>query len=86
MVKFTDRFIKVPICVFNIKHKELTGNEDCKESWLKFNPMELSNYKPSYDEGEPDVEIVYIELKNGYGCLVYLSVSEFEKLLNNHMR
>ena len=72
---FTDRFVKLPIMVFSVKEQELTGNAIDSESWMKVNTMEISNYKPSYDEGEPDIEIVHVTLKNGYGALVYLSVS-----------
>lgn len=85
-MSFTDRYIKVPIQVFNLKEKELTGNENGVDSWMKFLPFELSNYKPSYDDGEPDVEITHITLKNGYSCLVYISPEEFEKLLNDSQK
>lgn len=81
---FTDRFIKVPIRVFSVKEEELTGNSVDTDSWLKFNPFDLSNYKPSYDDAEPDVEITHMTLKNGYGVLVYLSPKEFESLLNGN--
>lgn len=85
-MKFTDRFLEVPIRVYSIKVKELTDKEVCTPCWLKFNPFELSNYKPSWDEDEPDIEIVHITLKNGYSTLVYLSPHEFEKLINNFQK
>lgn len=83
---FTDRFIRVPIHVFDKKIQELTGQAPDIETWCAFNPMELSNYKPSYDEGEPEVEITHMTLKNGYGALVYLPPAEFEKLLNDYQK
>jgi hypothetical protein len=83
-MSFTDRFIKVPIHAYSRREEELTGNAKDFDSWLKLLPFELSNYKPSYDEQEPDIEITHIMLKNGEGCLVYLSPEAFEKLLNDH--
>lgn len=80
---FTDRFIKVPIKVYDVAQKELTGKEELEDSWLKFNPFELSNYKPSKDESVSDDPICHITLKNGYGTLVYMPVEELEKLLND---
>lgn len=38
-MSFTDRFLKVPISIFNVKEKELTGNENLEESWMKFLPF-----------------------------------------------
>lgn len=81
---FTDRFIKVPIHAYSRREEELTGNAKDFDSWLKFHPFELCTYKPSCDEDEPDIEITHITLKNGDGCLVYLSPTEFERLLNDH--
>ena len=83
---FTDRFIKLPIVVFSQKQQDLTGNAEDNPSWIKINPMEISNYKPSYDEGEPDIEIIHMILKNGFSTLVYLSPEEFEAALNEHQK
>ncbi len=84
MAKFTDRFIKVPTTVFNIKQKELTGKEVLEQTYIKFNPFDISEYRPAYqddlDEGENKVSVT---LKDGNSILVYLTIDEFEKLLNN---
>jgi hypothetical protein len=50
---------------------------------MKIDPNEISNYKPSYDEEDPDTEIVCVYLKNGDKFLVYLSPQEFEDKLNH---
>lgn len=84
MAKFTDRFIKVPIHAYSRKEQELTGNAEDYDSWYKFLPFELSNYRPSRDENWSDKEITQINLKNGDSTLVYLSPADFEKLLNDH--
>jgi hypothetical protein len=85
-MKFTDRFIKIPIKVYDVKQQELTGHAEDKDSWMKFNPMEVANYKPSYDEGEPETEIVFLRFKSGDGVLCYMSPIEFETLLNEHSK
>lgn len=41
---FTDRFIKVPIKQYNLAQKELTGNEDLYDTWIKINPMKIIEY------------------------------------------
>lgn len=83
---FTDRFIKVPISVFNIKQKELTGVEILEPGWFKFSPLALESYMTSYTEEDPDKKLVSITLRNGDSTLIDLSMEEFEKLLNEHQK
>lgn len=85
-MKFTDRYIKVPIMVHDIAEKNIMGKEVNAESWYKFNPFELAGYRPSYSSERPDEEIVSMELKSGETTLVYLCADEFEKLLNEHQK
>lgn len=78
---FTDRFIKVPITVYNREVKELTGNEgELMESWEKINPFEIQAYRPDIDNENETI----VTIKNREPFSVYLSVEAFEKLLNNH--
>lgn len=79
---FTDRFIKVPIGVYDKKVEELTGKENTYESWMKFLPFELATYRPTYKDEEPDTECVHMILKCGDSTVVHLSIKEFEELLN----
>lgn len=82
---FTDRFIKIPIQVYDRKLKELTGADEAEDSWMKINPMDISNYRPSYDSADLEQkEITSVTLKTGDTTLVYLTIEEFEELLNNH--
>jgi hypothetical protein len=79
---FTDRFIKVPIKVYNTRVKELTGDEgELTDSWEKINPFEIQSYRPDIDN---ENELI-VTVKNRDPFTVYLSVEEFEKLLNNHL-
>jgi len=67
--------------------KELTGEESSEDSYMKINPMDISNYRPSWDEAdETKSEIVSMTTKYGSTTLIYLSISEFEKLLNESQK
>jgi len=81
---FTDRFLKVPIKVYNIENAELTGKKEYSDSYIKINPFEIISYKPTNDD-ENDVEnCVFITFKNGDGLFIYMGFEEFENLLNLH--
>lgn len=79
---FTDRFVKVPVCVFDREEKELTGKETLIDSYIKINPFELSEYRPGYSNDPEDEECVNIIMKNGEKSMVRMNINEFEKLLN----
>lgn len=79
---FTDRFIRVPIKVYSIRQKELTGKEICEDSYEMINPFDISRYRPSFDSDYTENECVSISFKDGDKTLAYLSIREFEKLLN----
>jgi hypothetical protein len=76
---FTDRFITLPIKVYNTKVKELTGEEgELTDSWEKVNPFEIQTYRPDVDSETS----VIVTVKNRDPFSVYLSVKDFEHLLN----
>lgn len=84
---FTDRFIKLPIKVYDAKERDLTGKvSDYEDSWMKVNPFEISQYKPTSDGETLTDDCTYVSLKNGDGFYVYLTISEFEQILNNFDR
>lgn len=81
---FTDRFISLPIQVYDRKAKELMDRDESEDSIVKINPMEIAAYRPSYDADDPDKkEIVSMRLKCGDNYLVYMTMEDFEKHLNN---
>ncbi len=82
-MSFTDRYIKVPIKLFDKQIKELTGKYESEDSYLKINPFEIVKYRQSWDDGS---EIVCVTDKLGDATLVYLTLNEFETLLNNHQK
>ena len=81
-MQFTDRFIKLPIRLYSEKMKDLTGVEDSQDCEVRVNPFEICEYHQTSDEsGVPGI-LVY--LKCGETFMVYLSLEDFEKRLNQH--
>lgn len=78
---FTDRYIKVPVKVYCLETKELTGKEgELIDTWEKINPFEIQSYRPNPDE--ENETIVSVRTRDSFS--VYLSPQAFEKLLNDH--
>lgn len=79
---FTDRFIKVPTKVYNVKEAEIMGKQPpLEDSFSMIHPLDIQEYYESFDEGEVCTQIY---LKNGRGFIVYLELHAFENLLNKH--
>ena len=85
-MKFTDRYIEFPIQVYNTKQKELTGVEILKDSYIKINPLEISSYRPYFNDEEPGVKATTITTKNGDTTVLCVPIEEFKKTVNNHMK
>lgn len=85
-MKFTDRFIKFPIKIYNKETANLVGKAEYVDSFAKVLPFEISDYKQTFDEENGNVECVSLTLKNGSNFYVYLSYDEFENKLNEHQR
>lgn len=83
---FTDRFIELPIKVYDKEAADLVGKPDYEDSVIKISPFEISDYKPTNDADNQDAECVYLVLKNGRGFFVYLPMDKFEKILNDHQK
>ena len=79
---FTDRFIKVPIRVYDKSHHDMTGKYgDMREAWTRINPMEIMEYREGFNKEEE----VYVNLvfKNGTDFNCYMTMEAFETLLNS---
>lgn len=76
-MKFTDRFIKVPVKLNDTQTGEFSG-----DSWVKFLPEEVCAYGASFDEDHDADDIVFVRLKSGYFFTAYITMREFEALLN----
>ena len=84
---FTDRYIKVPIKVFDRKLQEMTGQSEDEDSYMMINPFDIVSYRPSFDKDDEDRnELTDIVDKTGDRTLVYLSVEQFESLLNKSQK
>lgn len=83
---WTDRFIKVPIKVFDKEHRDLTNEEILEDTWVAINPMEISNYKPAREDDNNEFSETYVILKNGMEFYIFLTTDQFEELLNNHQK
>lgn len=78
---FTKRFIKLPIKVYNNDFKEMTGEEVCDDTYTMVNPFTISRYRPSDENGG---KCVHITFKDSDCLLAYISIKEFEKILNTY--
>lgn len=78
---FTQRFIKLPIKIYDKDHFELTGEEVTQDSYQMCHPFSISYYRPST---ENDGKATHIGFKDGSTILTYMSIKEFEKILNEH--
>lgn len=84
---FTDRFIKVPVDLYNSKDADMVGyNEDTKEgaTEMRINPFEVSHYRSSEDDKEDILNKTLVHMKNGDSFHVSITIEKFEKLLNEH--
>lgn len=83
-MSFTDRFVQFPVKMINRTQADLLGS-DKVESYdvlTQVLPMDICEYYPSTDD--KDEEVVQLYMKNGRSFFVYLTIQQFEKLLNDH--
>lgn len=83
----TDRFIKLPIKVFDSAHKSLTGKEEISDVMMRINPMDISYWYPGvYDDYAKQGDFIVMGTKGGDRTTIYLSPKEFEKVLNDSQK
>lgn len=88
---FSDRFIKLPIKLYDKSQEELCGKDqnDCDqlEVDIRINPFKISEYRPGIsDESEfteAGQDVVRVMMENGEIYQVYMRIDAFEKLLNS---
>ena len=76
---FTQRFVKLPIRLYNQEMESLTGVNEEFDTYEMVNPFNIMSYRPSKD---PD-GFTYVTFKNSTGMVVYMDIDDFEKLLNS---
>lgn len=84
---FTDRFIKVPIDIVQRANESLGMKERIiATTTIRINPMEIVSYREHFnDDGEHDNSVT-IELKNADNLVGKITITEFEKLINEHQK
>lgn len=85
---FTDRFIKMPVEMYNKKQAELTGkdNPETFTGFMAFLPMEVRSYMPAYNEDHEPEDKVVVDFKGMPEAItVLMSIREFEQALNDFM-
>ena len=78
---FTDRFIKLPIKLVDGKMKELGIDVESENAVIRILPDQICQYFADFDPDE-QLECINITLKCGDKTNVYMSIEEFEELLN----
>jgi hypothetical protein len=82
---FTDRYIKLPIELFDKKLAETTGdfNSSSFQGYMMINPFEIRSYRPCYSEdGASTLEETIVDFKSGESVVVLLDIKDFERKLN----
>ncbi|MBS1915668.1 MAG: hypothetical protein JST87_05285 [Bacteroidetes bacterium] len=88
---FTDRYIKVPIKLYNASEEDLMGKkaDDCEmiQIELRLNPFKIEDYYPAIageeDFDEANLNTTRIIMESGEKHLAYMNIDQFEKLLND---
>lgn len=88
---FTDRFLKIPVKIYDVKENELTNKADyeCEQldTYRRLLPMQIESYGPTipgsinFEEGNQI--ITTITMKSGETFLAFIECRQFEKLLND---
>ena len=86
-MKFTDRFIELPIELFNKDVGDLIGSDKAEttNAIAKVNPFEISFYRETSEQSEDatdELNSVMVYFKNGESLYIPINIAEFEKLLN----
>lgn len=91
---WTERFIKIPIRVFDSKEKDMTGKEDFECDWVgtfkSILPNRIESYEPAMPSSEGfgrDKQIATsITMQSGESFMGFINIEEFEKLINKHQQ
>lgn len=86
---FTNRFIHIPIDLYDDTKVDVLGfTEELKTTQIlvRVNPFDISHYREIAENGVLIENETLILLKNGESFVAAMSISEFEKLLDNFDR
>lgn len=80
-MSYSDRFVKFP-ATLELKSDLGLETEDF-ESYIKINLLEVAYYFPECGE---ETKMTIITMKSGKSISVNLTVEEFEKIANDHLK
>lgn len=81
---FTDRFIQIPVDLYNKKDADMIGYVESTKGdsvIMRINPFEVSHYRPGHDDND-EFTATLIHMKNGDSFYSSMSVDAFELILN----
>lgn len=80
---FIDRFLKVPIMVYNIEDYEITNIKTYENSVSYILPGEIAEFYPTTSDGRPAVSIT---TKGGKALMAEMCLEDFIDLANKHFQ
>lgn len=84
---FTDRFIKLPVNIVRKANEDLCIKEEVIAStMIRLNPLEIVSYRPFFGDDEQCDKCVTVELKNSENIVCTISITDFEKKLNEYQK
>lgn len=89
---FTDRFILIPITLYNRKQKDEQGLKNYEEvdAKAKINPLCIESYREAIPDGSDITEesktCTVVMMKSGDAFEIEMTIAEFEVILNKHQQ
>jgi hypothetical protein len=84
---FTDRYIKLPSKMVNIKEADMVGQENANQmdTDIYLNPMDISVFRRGMDDNVEQGNTV-VELKSGEPYVIAMDLGQFVKTINDFMK
>lgn len=83
-MSFINRFIKVPIQIFDHAAAEITGKRDYESCYEYILPTEIDGMFPTTSSDQEDKPVTFLYFKSGRSLVIELHVDKFIELLNQY--
>lgn len=83
-MSFMDRFIKLPIQIYDHAEADVTGKRDYEDCYAYFLPTEIDEMFPTTSSEDDDIPVTFIYLKSGRSAVVQLHIDHLIDLLNQY--
>ncbi len=80
---FINRFLKIPIQIYNQKQAEMTNNPEYEDVYAYILPTEIDEMFPTVSDST-NKPVTFVYMKSGRTCIVEMAMEKFIKLLENH--